>query len=455
MNEKTKRIELLESAPVPRALVQLAVPAILASLVTTIYNIVDTFFIGRLNNTAMIAATSVTLPIMMIIHAFGESVGVSAGSYISRELGAGRKEQVSKIVHTMMTMCLIASIVLPIFFFIFLDPLLSVFGADSEVIIYAREYIIILLFSAFTIIFKLASIHLLRAEGDVQFPVIAIAVGVISNVILDPIFMFDWGLGMGVVGAALATAIAQFISMLLMLWRLCRKANYVRWNPTQLMLDISVVKRILSLGSAVFARQALPSISYSCLSISAGRYGVDFLAAVGLAKKGLNLVMFAIIGFAQGFQPFAAYNYGAEKVDRLRESIRLAFKWVTIYGCIAAVFYLVFASNIIRIFTPDMKVVEIGKMMLYGYAFSMPIVGLYNVSAVLLQALGESKKAFFLSIARQGIYYIPIILILPLLLGPWGIYSAQPIADYLTVFTVVILCRSTFEELRIFKWKEK
>ena len=431
--------------PVKQALIRLAVPSILASMVTTIYNIADTFFIGQLHNTAMIAATTVAMPIMMLTHAFGESIGVSAGSYISRQLGAGQRDQVSRIVQTTMTLVVLISIVLPILFITFLGPLLGMFGAEGDVTMYAAQYVTILLVFAFSQIIKLTIVHLLRAEGDVNFPMAAIFAGVVANLILDPIFMFDWGLNLGIAGAAWATA--QGLSLVMLLGRLLFKAEAVRWNPRVWMLDKAAVQEILSLGVAVFARQALPSVTYSCLAMQASVYGTDFLAGIGIAKKCLNLVMFAIIGFAQGFQPFAAYNYGAGNRPRLKQALKSALTWVTVYGCFAAVFYITLAPQIVQIFSREAAVIEMGRMMLYGYAVSMPVVGAYNIAAVLLQALGEKRSAFFLSIARQGLFYIPIIWILPSLLGKLGIFMAQPCADYLTILTVIFLCRHLFVDL--------
>ena len=434
MNKNADRSLILDSMPVKQALIRLAVPSILASMVTTIYNIADTFFIGQLHNTAMIAATTVAMPVMMLTHAFGESVGVSAGSYISRQLGAGHHEQVSRIVQTTMTLVVLISIVLPILFIVFLGPLLGMFGAEGDVTMYAAQYVTILLVFAFSQIVKLTIVHLLRAEGDVNFPMAAIFTGVAANLILDPIFMFDWGLNLGIAGAAWATAAAQCISLAMLLWRLMFKAEAVRWNPRVWMLDKTAVQEIVSLGVAVFARQALPSVTYSCLAMQASVYGTD-------------LVMFAIIGFAQGFQPFAAYNYGAGNRSRLRQALKSALLWVTVYGCFAAVLYIALAPQIVQIFSRDGAVIEMGRMMLYGYAVSMPVVGAYNIAAVLLQALGEKRSAFFLSIARQGLFYIPIIWILPTILGQLGIFMAQPAADYLTILTVILLCRHLFVDL--------
>ena len=346
-----------------------------------------------------------------------------------------------------MTLVVLISIVLPILFITFLGPLLGMFGAEGDVTMYAAQYVTILLVFAFSQIIKLTIVHLLRAEGDVNFPMAAIFAGVVANLILDPIFMFDWGLNLGIAGAAWATAAAQCLSLVMLLGRLLFKAEAVRWNPRVWMLDKAAVQEILSLGVAVFARQALPSVTYSCLAMQASVYGTDFLAGIGIAKKCLNLVMFAIIGFAQGFQPFAAYNYGAGNRPRLKQALKSALTWVTVYGCFAAVFYITLAPQLVQIFSREAAVIEMGRMMLYGYAVSMPVVGAYNIAAVLLQALGEKRSAFFLSIARQGLFYIPIIWILPSLLGKLGIFMAQPCADYLTILTVIFLCRHLFVDL--------
>ena len=434
--------------PVKQALIRLAIPSILASMVTTIYNIADTFFIGQLHNTAMIAATTVAMPIMMLTHAFGESIGVSAGSYISRQLGAGHRDQVSRIVQTTMTLVVLISIMLPILFIAFLGPLLGMFGAEGDVTMYAAQYVTILLGLCVFADYQADDRPSASGGGRREFSHgrdLCRRGG--ESDPSDPKFMFDWGLNLGIAGAAWATAAAQCLSLVMLLGRLLFKAEAVRWNPRVWMLDKTAVQEILSLGVAVFARQALPSVTYSCLAIQASVYGTDFLAGIGIAKKCLNLVMFAIIGFAQGFQPFAAYNYGAGNRPRLKQALKSTLTWVTVYGCLAAVFYITLAPQIVQIFSREAAVIEMGRMMLYGYAISMPVVGAYNVAAVLLQALGEKRSAFFLSIARQGLFYIPIIWILPTLLGKLGIFMAQPGADYLTILTVVFLCRHLFVDL--------
>lgn len=441
MNKKTGRLELLEKEKIPKALLKLAIPSILATLVTTIYNFVDTIYIGQLSNNSMLAATTVVLPLLVIIQAIGEAIGASSGSYISRQLGAKKYDQVSRIVHTSMTLGLIFSIVLPIVFITFLDPILLIFNSDPEVLFYCKEYVIVLLMCSFSVILKLIASHLLRAEGDIQFPLFAIFAGVVLNIFLDPFFMFEWGLNLGIFGAALATAVSQIVSTVLMLLRLVLKANYVVYR-FKWMLDREIIAKLASMGSAVFTRQALPSISYGCLAIAAAKYGTDFVAGIGLAKKSMQIIMFMFIGYSQGYQPFAAYNYGAKNWDRVKKGLNFSIVLTTVYGLCTMLLFMFNAPLIIGIFTNDPLVIEVGKLMLYGYSVSFPILGLYNVLASHLQALGKSRESFFVSVARQGLFYVPLICIAPLFFNQLGIFTAQPIADYLTILVILYLCRN-------------
>lgn len=445
---KEERLTILRDLPVKKALIKLSVPSILTSLVGTIYNIVDTFFISQLHNTAMIAATTVALPITMLIQSIGDGIGAGSASYVGRCLGAKDYDKTSKAVRTALTLSIFTSLFLILLCSVNLSSILKFFSSEEDVIAYAYQYMLILIFGTFFAVLKQILSFLLRSEGDVKFPMFAILTGIFVNMILDPVFMFDWGLGMQVKGAALATVFAQAISALLMMFRLCIKSQFVRWKMFDFGFDLECFKEIMNIGIVVFIRSGLPSISYGLLAKSAGLFGTEMVAAVGLAKKSMSFAMFVFLGLAQGYQPFASYNYGAKNKKRLLEALKFSLLSTMFYGVLISFVFIRYGNQLMLVYTRDMEVVNIGQMMLRGYAMSMPILGLYEILAQNFQSLGKSRKSFVSSVSRQGLFYIPFAWFLPRAFGEIGIYMVQPLTDWCTIVLVLILSVGIFREIK-------
>lgn len=433
MEISSHRKYLLSEEKVNKALVSLAIPSIIAMLTTAIYNFVDTLFVSMLRNTAMIAAVTVSFPMVMIMSAIGQGIGIGAGSLISRQLGRKDYPSVGRSVFTGMLMAIVFSALGMALLIGNLEVILPWFGATPDALDFSVRYAMWMIVGMSGIILNMTMNNILRSEGDVKFPMFAIMLGAGLNIILDPIFMFDWGLNLGLEGAAIATIVSQYISTTVLVIRLTNKDSAIRWKITRWLFDTKIAYEIFALGIALFFRQALVSFSMMFINSAAAKYGTNLVAAIGLAMRSMMIINYVLIGYAQGFQPFAGYNYGAKNFTRLKESIDLSVRWSTIFLVIMTAVLVMFARPIMSIFTTDTEVIYYGSRMFYAICLALPFMGFYQIHMVLFQSLGKAKEAFILSVARQGIFFLPMIWILPVFFAYNGILAAQPAADILTV----------------------
>lgn len=446
--EKNKKLYVLKEMPVHRALITLSIPSILTSLVNTLHNIIDTMFISQLHNNAMIAATTVALPIAVLSQAIGDGIGVGSGSYVGRLLGAKEERKISQTVESAMTLTFIVSAVAFVLSLTILKPAISLFTDDLEVAAHTYDYLIILMTMSFFTISKQVLANMLRASGDVNFPMYTIIGSIFLNVLMNPIFMFDFGFGLKIKGAAIATILAEAIAAALMFYRITRKDCLIQWKFARFSLTVDSLKQIFNVGIPVFIRNGLSSMSYGFFARSAGLFGTDFVAASGLARKGEYFARFVIMGMAQGYQPFASYNYGARNKQRLMSAMKTAMGFGICYGLLMGSFFLFFPHVFLSILTSDASLIEAGKYILVGYAFAVPVVAVYQVCASNFQAMGKGKLSFFSSVLRQGIVYCPLVTLLPRVLGVTGMYIVQPLSDWLSAAIVLVLSKSIFSEIR-------
>lgn len=445
------QLSIMRDERVPKALVRLAIPSILSALVGVVYNIVDTYFISLLNNPAMIAATTVALPLSMIVQSFGDGLGVGAGSYLGRLYGERQYEKAYVGLCTAITLGLVISILSSGTMMLFLRQILPLFNIADDVIQYTYDYMIILLAGGVALLFKQMLSNVLRAQGLVRWPMIAIIMGIILNVILDPIFMFDFGLGLGIKGAAYATILAWIVSALMMFGVLCMKHNSQRWKPFDFKFNLEAIHNISTIGLAAFVRQILPSFSITFLIRAASVYGTALVAAMGISKKSLRLITAVFAGYAHALQPFFAYNYGAKNRQRIEQALSISRIFVLVTGLFTSFIFYFAGYYIVRLFGADQQVIQYGINMLKGYALSLPVLGIYHVYAATLQAFGKSRASMILSSSRQGLFYIPVVLIVPRLVGELGIYLAQPLSDWMTFFLLIYLCRNLPKEIAALK----
>ena len=428
-----------------RSITKLAIPTIISMLVTSLYNMADTFFVSQLGTEAS-AAVGIVFPIMSIIQACGFTLGMGSGSLVSIRLGQKRNQEASVISSTAFFAALGVGLLITCFGNLFAQVVLSFAGADQSVLPYAKDYASFIFWGA---PFMCASFVLnndLRAEGKAFLSMIALTTGGILNMILDPVFIFEElpifglhlrGLGLGIRGAALCTLLTQFTSFWLLFQFYLRRKSICHISVKNISKDIRVLGKVAATGLPSLARQGLASIASIMLNKTAAGFGVSAVAAMAIVLKIIMFIASMMIGIGQGFSPVSGYNYGAKRYDRVRK----AYVFLVVSGaCVMSVFALlavIFAPEIIRAFRDDPEVIAVGQVALRWQAAFLPLHALIVGTNMLMQSTRHIKQATFLSMNRQGIYFIPAIIILPYFFGLFGVEISQAVADLLSTFTAI------------------
>ncbi|KOM96935.1 multidrug transporter MatE [Clostridium botulinum] len=437
MKNKISTTEMMEKESISKVLLKLSVPAIIAMLINAIYNIVDTMFVGMLNNTSAIAAVSIVYPLFMFIGAIGVMFGAGGASYLSRLLGEKKKEEADRTLTSTIVIGCIFSLIFTVICIIFLEQFLLMYGATETTMPYAKEYgYTIVAGSIFTIGTAIMS-NTIRAEGNSKYSMIATCIGGVINIILDPIFMFKFG--MGIKGAAVATVISQLVSFIFLLRYYYSKRSYIKLAIKFFKPNFNMFFEILKIGIPIFVTQVLASFALGFMNLGAKPYGDAAVAAMGIVFRVMSIGFYIVFGIGQGFQPVAGYNYGAKDFTRLKEAVKLSIKWSIISGIVISILFIVFAEGCMLIFTRDREVINIGIKAFRAASLLFPLFGYVNTYAVLYQALGKALGAFILSISRQGIFYIPLMYILPKFMGLAGVIFCQTAADGLAFIETFIM----------------
>lgn len=432
-----KRIKLMRDEPVHKAINSMAIPSIIGLMVMAIYNIVDTMFVSWLGTEAT-GATQVVLPIVMVVSSIGLTFGMGGGGYVSRLLGADNKTEANKVASVSFGLSFLIGIILTILLISLLSYVLSFFGASGGVLIEAKKYGLFIAIGGVFMTSNMTLNNLLRGDGSSKLSMIAMATGTILNIILDPIFIFVFK--MGITGAAIATTISQAVSFIILISTYLKKKSVVEISIKYFKPSKVMMMEIMKIGIPTFIRQVLFSISLGFLNRAAmGEGGEDLLAAVGLVFRITMLPMYIIFGLAQGFQPVVGYNFGAKNQKRVNDSL----KYTLIAGFVISVFsclmLIIFSRPMIGIFKPDPKVMDLGIRGLLFFSFSLLLMSFNNTISVFFQAIGKGKQSIILALSRQGIFYIPLCLILPRLLGKDGVLLVQPFADVITLILTSVL----------------
>ncbi|ACO85786.1 MATE family efflux transporter [Clostridium botulinum] len=437
MKNKISTTEMMEKESISKVLLKLSVPAIIAMLINAIYNIVDTMFVGMLNNTSAIAAVSIVYPLFMFIGAIGVMFGAGGASYLSRLLGEKKKEEADRTLTSTIVIGCIFSLIFTVICIIFLEQFLLMYGATETTMPYAKEYgYTIVAGSIFTIGTAIMS-NTIRAEGNSKYSMIATCIGGVINIILDPIFMFKFG--MGIKGAAVATVISQLVSFIFLLRYYYSKKSYIKLGIKFFKPTFNMFFEILKIGIPIFVTQVLASFALGFMNLGAKPYGDAAVAAMGIVFRVMSIGFYIVFGIGQGFQPVAGYNYGAKNFTRLKEAVKLSIKWSVVSGIVISILFIVFAEGCMLIFTRDREVINIGIKAFRAASLLFPLFGYVNTYAVLYQALGKALGAFILSISRQGIFYIPLMYILPKFMGLAGVIFCQTAADGLAFIETFIM----------------
>ena len=442
--QRQQKFDRMTKTPIPRLIGELAVPTIISMLVTSFYNMADTFFVGKINTSAT-AAVGIVFPLMAMIQAFGFFCGHGSGNYISRQLGAHNFEDASKMSATGFVTAFVLGLGILVVGFLFTDPLLHIMGSTETILPYARSYMRIILIGAPYMTASLVLNNQLRFQGSAFYSMIGITTGAVLNIVLDPLFIFV--LDMGVAGAALATIISQFVSFCLLIAGTFRGGN-LRLNLRDFSPSLKYYQNIVKGGAPSLFRQGLGSFATVCLNLMAGPYGDASIAAMSIVTRISQFAASVVIGFGQGFQPVCGFNYGAKLFKRVQEGFWFCVKFCTSVLLVAAVCGWIFSPNLIGIFLKtDPLVIEYGSQALRLQALTFPLVGWITIANMMLQTIGKTVKASLLAMSRQFLFFVPVILTLPGFLGILGVQLSQPIADFCSFLLAVLLSISVLREM--------
>lgn len=444
MNSQNKKMELLGSAPISKALLAMGIPTMIGMLINALYNLVDAYFVGGLGESQM-GAISVVYPLGQVVVGLGLLFGNGAASYISRLLGQRNKKQANKVSSTALYSSLTVGVVIILLSVIFLRPILKVLGATESIMPYAVTYASIYIVSCIFNVFNVTMNNIVTSEGAAKTTMCALLIGAVLNIGLDPLFIYTFHLG--VAGAAIATAISQMVSTIVYLVYIFRKKSVFQFRIKDCTFSNEIFSEIFKIGVPTLVFQLLTSISISLINNAAGDYGDAAIAGMGVVTRLISMGSLTVFGFIKGFQPIAGYSYGAREFDRLRSAIKTSILWSTIFCVAAGLLLTLFSTTIVSQFTTgNSEMIHIGASSLQINGITFMLFGFYTVYSSLFLALGKGMAGFILGACRQGICFIPVILILPSVWGLNGILYAQPIADVLsaviTVFMAIPLHRS-------------
>ena len=445
MKERNNKMELLGSAPVPKALMALGVPIMIGMLINALYNLVDAYFVGGLGESPM-GAISVVFPLGQVVVGLGLMFGNGAASYLSRLLGRGDKDTANKVASTALYGSVLIGAIIIILATIFLKPILYFLGATDTIMPYALSYARIYIISCIFNVFNVTMNNIVSSEGAAKTTMCALLLGAVMNICLDPIFIYV--LNMGVAGAAIATAISQFISTLVYLSYALRKKSAFSFSVKEFCPTKQILAEILKIGVPTLTFQLLTSLSIALINRAANGYGDAVIAGMGAVSRVTSMGTLVVFGFLKGFQPIAGFSYGAKKFDRLREAIKTSILWSTTFCVIVGLVMVLFSTQIISQFANgNADMISVGQKAFVASGFSFMLFGFYTVYSSLLLALGKGAAGFIIGALRQGICFVPIILILPIVWDMSGILYAQPIADVISAIITAFMALHLHKEL--------
>lgn len=446
MNDRSRR---LGNEKIGRLLLNMSLPATIAMIVNALYNVVDTIFIGRGVGTLAIGGLTIAFPIQMMIMAFAQMIGIGAASAVSISLGAGDVEKADRVAGNSFGAILLLSSLLVWIGLSFTEPILRLFGATDAILPYADAYISVIFMGSVFFSFTVSSNNLVRAEGNAKVSMFAMLIGTGLNILLDPLFIFV--LDMGIAGAAWATILSQFCSFLFISrYLFCDKSTLkVRWR--HLRPDPAILREIVTVGFASFARQVAGSIVAIIVNNSLAFYGGDLAISIfGVVNRVIMFLFMPLFGVVQGLQPIAGFNYGAGRHDRVREVVRLSILVTTVFATAGALTGQLFPRAIFSVFTTDPALIAEGAPALRLVILMIPVVGIQIVGATLFQSLGKALPSLVLSLLRQVLLLIPLLLILPRIggLGLTGIWVAYPLADFFSTAVTGLMVRKELQRMK-------
>ena len=442
MHEHIDNYTYLTQAPVHRVIITMAIPTIISMLVTGLYNIADTFFVGKIDTQAT-AAVGVVFSLMFFVQAMGFFFGHGSGNYISRELGARRHENAVKMASTGFFSSFLVGVIVLILGEIFLTPLSLMLGSTPTILPYTEDYMQVILLGAPFLTSSLTLNNQMRLQGNANFAMYGIVTGAILNVVLDPILIFTCGLGVS--GAAWATVIGQAVSFVI-LFLMTRRGENIAIHFRNFSPSLQRYKEIFYGGSPSMMRQGLACIATMSLNLAAGVYGDSAIAAMSIVGRIAMLSFAVVIGLGQGFQPVCGFCYGAGLYDRLKEAYKFTVTIGTIFLIVLAIIGWMISGTLIGVFRDDPEVIAIGVVALRWQLCVFPVNALILASNMLAQTCRKPWRANILAAARQGLFFIPLIFILPSYFGLLGVETCQAVSDVLSFTLTVPIVIYTFRE---------
>lgn len=425
-----KKIYLLESMPVKKAVMALIVPTILSMIVQIFYNLTDTFFIGKLNDPYQVAAVTITLPIFMMLMSISGIFANGAASYISRLLGEREYLQAKHVCSLAVFSVTIVGLLVSIFGIIFIDPLLSIMGTSSHTYNYTRDYLIIILIGCIPSMLNFGFSQILRSEGGAKTALVGMLIGTLTNVILDPLFIFTFH--QGVRGAAIATVIGNTTALLYYIYYYQKGKSLAAPSLKTLVFKTKYYTEIIKIGLPSSLSQIMMSVGNTISYALAVKYGDHALAAMGVAQRIISIPIFTFIGLAAGIQPLVGYSYGAENHKRLKQTLNFSLILAGIFSTIFVLLFIIFSKHAVIIFINDPKVIDFGSRVLTIFTFAIPFAAAQMIFMVTLQAMGKALPSLIISLCRQGIIYIPAIVLFNKFWHFNGIIWALPLTDIVT-----------------------
>lgn len=436
--------ELMGRMKVSKAVAKMAIPSVISSLVTVVYNMADTFFVGQTGDPLQVAAVSLTNPIFILLMAFANMFGMGGSAVLSMAMGEKNQRRVRNVSSFVTYASLVVGIAFAAVLLIWMGPILALFGADQETLEFARGYTVYIAWGAPFIIWSAAASFIVRAEGASREAMIGSMIGTVANIVLDPVFIT--GLGQGTAGAAIATTLGNLLASGYYLWYFLKKSRSlsVRWKDCTCREGILYRTCTAGLPTAIFS--ALMSVSTIVLNQILVVYGNAPVAAIGIVFKANMFITFLQMGLANGVQPLLGYNFGAGNRERFRAVERYTKKCCLIVGVLATVLYFVFREPIIRLFIDDSEVISYGVEMLVAYMISGPFIGILFVNMNGMQSVGSAFPATVLSVLRQGVLLIPLLYLLQALFGLQGVIYGQSVTDFIAIGLSMGLWRGIFHK---------
>lgn len=443
-----KDSNFLGKEPINKLLFKLAFPAVIAMITIAAYNIIDAIFIGKFVGTQGLAGVAIAFPLFMLFGAIGQMLGQGGASLVSRRLGQKKKKEAERTIWNVFFLAAIASIILTVFTLIFLEPLLVLFGASADILPFALSYSKVLTLGAFTVIFGMAGNNIIRSEGSAKAAMIGILIGTLSNIPLDWLFIVR--LDMGLTGAALATTLAHALGIIYGIYYFFGTKRKLKYDPEHHWMEWPIVKEVTAVGFPSLARQFATIFVAIIMNRALLLYGGDVaIAMFGVLYRMLAFMMMIEFGVIQGMQPIVGFNYGAKKYDRTRKAVWQSVKVNTVISLVFFLLFLALPTQLISVFSNDPELLTIGASALHIISIVLPLVGFQVVAGGLFQALGKAKDALIVSLLRQAIFFIPLLLILPLFFGLQGVFYAFPVADGLAFLVTIPFFRKEMRELRV------